>query len=87
MNLTAKSFQSERPLQFFVLQINDKRGKEGRKEAFSRIFALASSSAGTQTFFHESRVLDASGLAVPLNRAPTVNISLGSELALVVCMV
>ena len=39
---------------FQILQINDKRRKEGRKEAFSRIFALASSSGGTRTFFHES---------------------------------
>ena len=51
---------------FWVPQIKGKRGKEGRKEAFSQIFASASSSAGTQTFFHKSRVWDTSGLAVAL---------------------
>ena len=53
-NLTAKSFQSERPLFFWVPQINDKRRKGERKEAFSRIFASASSSDGTRTFVHKS---------------------------------
>ena len=59
---------------FQVPQVNDKRGKEGRKEAFLWIFASASSSAGTRTFFHKSRVLDTLGLAVALESGTiTVN--------------
>ena len=63
-NLTAKIFPLERSSPLQVLQINDKRGKEGRKETFLWIFAWASNLVRTRTFFHESQVLDTSGLAV-----------------------
>ena len=43
----------------------------GRKEAFSWIFALASSSDGTRTFVHKSQVLDTLGLAVALEPGTT----------------
>ena len=66
LNLTAKIFQLERPLLFWVLQINNKRGKEERKGASLQIHALASCSIRTRTFFHESPVLDAPGLVVTL---------------------
>ena len=42
-------------------------------EAFLQIFALASSLVRTQTFFHESQVLDALGLAVTLELG-TINL-------------
>ena len=61
-----RAFNRKGRYHFWVLQINDKRSKERRKEAFLRIFPLASSSAKTRTFFYEPRVLDASGLAVTL---------------------
>ena len=66
MKLTEKIFQLERPLLFWVLQINDARNKEGRKGAFPWIFASALSSVRTRTFFHESQVLDVLGLVVAL---------------------
>ena len=66
LNLTTKIFQLERSLLFWVPQINDKRGKEEQKGAFLRIFASASSSVRTRTFFHKSQVLDIWELAVTL---------------------
>ena len=58
VNLTTKSFQSERPLLFLGSTHQWQERQGGGKEAFSWIFALASSFAGTRTFFHESWVLD-----------------------------
>ena len=61
-NLTAKIFLSEMLSLFWVPQINGKKGEEGRKEAFSWIQALVLSFIRTQTFFHNSQVLDDLGL-------------------------
>ena len=65
-NLTTKIFQSERLLRFLGSTNQWQERQGGEKGASLQIFASASSSVGTQTFFHKSWVLDTLGLAVAL---------------------
>ena len=78
-NLTAKIFQLERLSLFQVPQINDKRGKEGRKGAFLRM-------CGSQVFDHlgltdAHKLGTITSLLPPLHQVnpPTKGVTMGKE--------